>query len=312
MNEKISVVLTTHNRLEDLPNAVESVLKQTYTDFELIVVNDNSTDETQKYLEELTQNNSQIRVIFIGPEETKGGNYARNKGVALSKGKYVAFLDDDDVWFESKLEKQVHLIQSNDQIGLVFCGLQKAMNGNFMGYNFPQSDDKGDVSKKIFTHVFTVTSAIMLRRSVFFEVGGFDEQLTHWQEYDLTIRIAQKYQFDYVNEILVLINDSTSKAPKLSNNLDKWLRSVELINKKYSKEIESLTTGQKIEKDNYFLTDLAGRYYKMGNKKAHRQTLKKMWLLTGNKKYFVRYVFNLNYEQVAKIRLIFRRARKEF
>ncbi len=298
----ISVILTTHNRINDLKKAVESVFRQTFSDYELLIVNDNSTDGTKKYIEDLSSKNPNVKAITISAEESRGGNYARNKGVALSSGEYIAFLDDDDFWLEKKLEQQFSQIQLNPKVGLIYCGIERRMNGKLLEHHLPSSEDLGDMSKRIFTHVITVSSAIMIRKSIFEKVGGFDEELTHWQEYDLMIRIAQESMIDYVNEILVIINDSKRDTKKVSNNLQQWLIAVDKINKKYEMQINNLDVQQKMAKEKYFLTDLAGRYYKLGFLKEHRGVMLRLWKLTRQKRFFVRYLFNLNYIQISRLR----------
>ncbi|MCT0086440.1 glycosyltransferase family 2 protein [Lactococcus lactis subsp. lactis] len=298
----ISVILTTHNRINDLKKAVESVFRQTFSDYELLIVNDNSTDGTKKYIEDLSSKNPNVKAITISAEESRGGNYARNKGVALSSGEYIAFLDDDDFWLEKKLEQQFSQIQLNPKVGLIYCGIERRMNGKLLERHLPSSEDLGDMSKRIFTHVITVSSAIMIRKSIFEKVGGFDEELTHWQEYDLMIRIAQESMIDYVNEILVIINDSKRDTKKVSNNLQQWLIAVDKINKKYEMQINNLDVQQKMAKEKYFLTDLAGRYYKLGFLKEHRGVMLRLWKLTRQKRFFVRYLFNLNYIQISRLR----------
>lgn len=95
------------------------MLTQTYEEIECIVVVDASEDGTQEYLKSLTD--PRVRTIFIDKEESKGGNYARNKGIQAAKGEFLALLDDDDEWFPTKIEQQIKLFE-NPEIGLVYCG----------------------------------------------------------------------------------------------------------------------------------------------------------------------------------------------
>lgn len=115
-NLRVSAIITTHNRKVLLKRSIESVFSQTYPNIELIVVDDASTDGTDDYCKVLS-----LRYIYISKQESKGGNYARNLGIKAATGEYVAFLDDDDYWLPSKIEKQVTLLENSD-CELVYCG----------------------------------------------------------------------------------------------------------------------------------------------------------------------------------------------
>lgn len=112
----VSIIITTHNRPVLLKRAIESALAQTYPNKEIIVVDDNSDDETQL----VCRNYSEIRYINITSQESKGGNYARNIGIKASQGYYVELLDDDDYWLPEKTLSQVTLLENNDQCGICY------------------------------------------------------------------------------------------------------------------------------------------------------------------------------------------------
>ncbi len=116
MKELVSAIITTHNRIDLLPRAIKSVQEQTYPSIELIVVDDASSDGTNEYCHKQS-----LQYMHIPKEESKGGNHARNLGVLAAKGEYIAFLDDDDYWLPTKIEKQMDLIKAKD-CELVYCG----------------------------------------------------------------------------------------------------------------------------------------------------------------------------------------------
>lgn len=120
MSNLVSVVIPTHNRADLLPRAINSVLKQTYTNIEVIIVSDGSTDNTRDVVDSFIKNDDRVKFIEYTP--SKGGNVARNKGIEASTGEYIAFLDDDDEWLLEKLKKQVEIIESDKEIGLVYTG----------------------------------------------------------------------------------------------------------------------------------------------------------------------------------------------
>ena len=115
----VSAVIITHNRKKLAERAIKSVLGQTYRNIECIVIDDKSDDGTQEYLKSKFAN--QIKYHYIPPELSKGGNHARNIGISLASGKYIAFLDDDDLWLRHKIERQVQVLSRNEKIDMVYC-----------------------------------------------------------------------------------------------------------------------------------------------------------------------------------------------
>lgn len=226
----VSAIITTHNRKTLLKRAIESVLSQTYQNIECIVVDDKSDDGTcelcQKY---------PIQYIFIPASESKGGNYARNKGIKAAKGKYVAFLDDDDYWLPTKIEKQVTLIEEKD-CEMVHCGkkleLVKAEGISFID-SLPNPSHYGDMSKKILQTICTTTTNILVKREALIDVGLFDENLKFWQEYELTIRMAQRKPFYFVNEPLSVYRVDVNDKNRLTNKYLEWKDTVKYIHYKH-------------------------------------------------------------------------------
>lgn len=232
MQALVSAIITTHNRLSLLPRAIESVLTQTYLNIECIVVSDASTDGTVEYC----SNRSDIRFIYIPKNESRGGNHARNLGVLAAKGEYVAFLDDDDYWLPTKIEKQVFLIEEK-KCDLVYCGLrleiiQKDGNNKFVDW-LPLVEGQGDLSVKILARIYLMTSGIMVRKSLFDKVGLFDENIRYWQEYELSIRMAQKTPFYAVDECLYVYRMDEADPNRLTNKYDTWKDSTQYIRHKH-------------------------------------------------------------------------------
>lgn len=229
--ELVTAIITTHNRLNLLKRAIDSVFAQTYNNIELIVVDDASTDGTSKYCVQ-----QPLQYIFISKEESKGGNYARNLGIRAAKGKYVAFLDDDDYWLPTKIEKQVALIESKD-CELVHCGRKlEIVKGDKVIYRdlLPNPLDYGDMHKKILLTICTTTTNILAKRDALFEVGLFDENLRFWQEYELTIRLAQRKPFYFVNEVLSVYRIDNTDKQRLTNKYYEWEEAVKYIHQKHA------------------------------------------------------------------------------
>ena len=240
----VSCVITTHNRIDLLPRAIDSVLKQTYSNLECIVVSDNSSDGTVEYC----QGRVGIRFINITLDESRGGNYARNVGIRSSNGEYVAFLDDDDYWLPTKIEKQVSLIDEKN-CDLVYCGRSIESVGPDGSVSFfdtlPDRNNTGDMRKKVLlTIATTTTSAILLRKSALFDIGLFDENLKFWQEYEMLIRMAQRSPFYYVNEALIVYRVDRKDKNRLTNKYYEWLSTARYIRRKHIKLYRHLTLGE--------------------------------------------------------------------
>ncbi len=225
----VSVVIPTHNRVDLLPRAIESVLNQTYKDIELIVVSDGSTDGTDELMAKYA-NDSRIKYINYKPAQ--GGNYARNTGIKAAKGEYIAFLDDDDEWFPNKLEEQLEVIESHDNIGLVYTGTHVIYADEGVEYpSIPHAS--GDLSVKIlWANCVGSTTTVMVRKSVLDKVGIFDEKLPALQDYDLWIRICQESRVGVVSKELVNYYNY-SNSGQVSSNTKKYEEAFRYLNNKY-------------------------------------------------------------------------------
>lgn len=237
----VSVIITTHNRKEMLVKAIESVLGQTYKKLECIVVDDASTDGTREHITEYI-NNKRILYYYISENESRGGNYARNVGLENASGDVVAFLDDDDEWLSTKIEKQLFKLSEENQF--VYCG--RIFGTGIEFYKLYEEDIKnckykeGDLSKEVLVHVIGVTSTIMVKHQLIDKVGKFDENLKAWQEYDLCIRLLQNTKAAIVRENLVLYRMQIDDKSRNTNNIDKWIESTQLIEKKYKELFKQL------------------------------------------------------------------------
>lgn len=227
----VTAIITTHDRLVLLKRAIDSVYAQTYKNIEIIVVDDASTDGTSEYCKNLP-----LQYIHIKKEESRGGNYARNIGIRAAKGEYIAFLDDDDYWLPTKIEKQVALIESKD-CELVHCGRRlEIIKDGMVSYRdaLPNPLEYGDMHKKILLTICTTTTNILARRDALFAVGLFDENLRFWQEYELTIRMAQRKPFYFVNEVLSVYRVDTADKKRLTNKYEQWKEAVRYIHEKHA------------------------------------------------------------------------------
>jgi glycosyltransferase involved in cell wall biosynthesis len=199
MLPRVSVVMANYNYARYLRVAIDSVLNQTLSDIELIIVDDGSTDDSRTIIESYL---SDARVRFR-PVEHLGQPGAKNAGIEWARGPIVAFLDADDIWHPTKLEKQVTLFEREPTLGVVYS--RRTLideSGNEMSYRQPGLH-RGDVLEQIFRDNFVCFSSVVVRRLVFEHVGPFDERSDLAIDYDLWLRVAAHYRFDYVDEPLV-------------------------------------------------------------------------------------------------------------
>lgn len=249
MDKLVTAIITTHNRRILLERAIRSVLTQTYEYMELIIVNDGSTDTTEVYCEDLVKSEKRMPITYIRIEPGKGhgGNYARNLGIKAAKGEYVAFLDDDDMWLPEKTVKQVRLIERmNNEI--VYCGKKiEFIEEKKVTYQdmLPCSEHCGDMNRKILLTICATTTGILAKRQALFDVGLFDEELKFWQEYELTIRLAQRQPFCFVNEPLYIYRVDRNDKIRLTNKYFEWKQTVKAIHAKHRDLYNKLNSYEK-------------------------------------------------------------------
>ena len=231
----VSVVLPTYQRPTHLRRAIDSVVAQTYENWELIVVDDNDTGsdfrrETQELMEQYAHD---PKIRYVQRKTNGGGGAARNTGIQSASGDYVAFLDDDDEWLASKLAEQVACFQSSpDIVGAVYTGTSVVNAENGRPY-IASARYAGDLSPRILAgNLIGTTSTIMCRRSAFLEAGLFDERLAAAQDLDLYIRLAQRHHFACIDKPLVVRNKHG--GARITSNLRNKVEAFEIIRRKYA------------------------------------------------------------------------------
>lgn len=198
----VSINLCCYNSEKYLEETLQSILAQTYSDWELVVVNDGSTDSTEQIVKRHMREGRQIVYHF---QRNMGLGKARNKAIELSGGEFIALIDHDDKWEPEKLEKQLALFAGRPQVALTYTDAEVLhMNGERCPYPLRAWMCRGRVLGELLLSDFIVCSTIMFRRSVLDEVGWFDADFTQVEEYDLMIRVAEKYEFDYVDKPLAV------------------------------------------------------------------------------------------------------------
>jgi len=206
----ISIIIPAYNRAATIRGAIESVLRQTYTDFELLIVDDGSTDDTMARVTEI----SDPRIRLLANPENMGASAARNTGIKNARGKWVAFQDSDDEWLPEKLQKQMHRIESkaNDPVAC-YCGMVVVGRHDQGEQERPKvhyipdaklTKVEGDILPTVLMANPASTQTLMVRREVLNEIGGFDENLPALVDWDCVMRLANRGPFAFVDEPLVL------------------------------------------------------------------------------------------------------------
>lgn len=233
----ISIIIPTYNRANLLFEAVQSVLNQTYQHFELIIVDDHSTDTTA----ELVTNINDKRIRYIRLDKNQGAPAARNFGIKIAVGELVAFLDSDDQWDFKKLEKQIGVFEKESKnIGIVYTGL-KIINNNNEKLITPNK--RGDISKNLLVqNVVGTTSSVLIKKDLLDDVGGFDLTFASCQDWDLFIRLSNKAEFDFVEEALVFYFEHDGE--RISTNSIAIMNGYLKIHAKYKAMIGNLSKSE--------------------------------------------------------------------
>lgn len=231
----ISVIMPTYNRAYVLNNAIDSVLGQTYDDWELIVVDDCSSDDTGNVVRKYMQRDSRIK--YIRQEKNKGANACRNFGIKSAKGEYIALLDSDNVWYAHKLEKQIELLRNaDDDIAVVYCREKKVDGENES--NFPIDNFEAEDIKEILCQRNVIdSSTALIKKECFYKIGFFDETLPRLQEWEFFIRllVVHNYKALFINEIL---NVSYIQNDSISKNSEKYFTATTELMKRYPEYFE--------------------------------------------------------------------------
>lgn len=190
---KVSVIIPTYNAANYITEAIDSVLSQTFIDYEVIVVDDGSTDNTRDIIRKY---NGKIKYTY---QKNSGTSAARNTAIRESRGEYLAFLDADDLWLPEKLEVQVKFLDQNPDLAFV-CSDSYVIDKSQKIINIWAKGIRNyETFESLYEENFVLILTVLMRKSCLLNVGGFDEELIISQDYDLWLRIAKKYKFKHLN-----------------------------------------------------------------------------------------------------------------
>lgn len=224
MNKLVSVIIPTYNRELSIGRAIESVLNQTYKNIEIIIVDDNSNDNTYDIVRQFCSKYDFIK--YIKHKQNKGGSGARNTGSKEAKGEFLAFLDSDDEWINTKLEKNMNLFESDKEIAMVYSDmfLVDIETNQEKHHISPVCEDKYHAI--LGQNIIGSTSLVVIKKGAFEKVGGFKEGLPSCQDWYFYINVAKEYKIEKVNEPLLKYYVHSNS---ISGNLKNVIKGHEII-----------------------------------------------------------------------------------
>ena len=232
-NPTVSVIIPTYNRERLIARSVKSVLNQTYRDFEIIIVDDASTDNT----EEVISSFNDERIRYLRHDKNRGEAAARNTGIKLARGEYIASQDSDDEWLPEKLGKQIELFKNTSpKVGVVYTGFWKIENNEktYIPFSWVNQKD-GDIHKELLKGNFIGSPVALVRKECFKKVGMFDEKHFHLVDWEMWLRVSKYYHFKYIDEPLVV---AYYRSDNVSANQNAFIEAHELILEKYFQEFK--------------------------------------------------------------------------
>lgn len=252
---KISVIIPTYGEPKYLDKAIESVINQTFTDWELIIVDDNNPESMSRNQTEIImekyKNYSNVR--YVQHEKNRNGAAARNTGLRLVESKYVSFLDSDDEYMPTRLEECYKALEGNKNplIAGVYTGCEFRRNGK--KYSEYTNVESGNFILNVLAcnFMFCTGSNIFMKTKVVRELNGFDESFIRHQDYEFLVRYFEKYELMGIKKILVIKNNDNVNAPNVEKAisvkkqyLNKYAEIIEKLDKKYIYHCQCIQLGE--------------------------------------------------------------------
>jgi len=235
----VSVIIPTYNRENELIQSIKTVMDQTYNgDIEIVIIDDSTKSlkpKIEKVFSKILHNSKNRHINYIHKAKKEGAPLARNIGIKESKGEYIAFLDDDDIWKPDKLEKQVDLLEKHKDVALVICySLDKRFGYERIGK--PPELITHEMVLKSFN--LSSSSSYLVRKNVIEELGGFDISLPSAQEYDLAIRLSKNYEVRCIPEVLMIQHATKGQ---ISENWRRKIKGIIAIYRKHGQDYGAIS-----------------------------------------------------------------------
>lgn len=259
----VTAIITTFNRRPFLTKAVQSVLNQTFFDFELLILDNSSSDGTEDAIKGFPD--SRVRYIRHPPLTIA---QQRNLGLKEAKGAFIAFLDDDDEWLPIKLEKQLGAFKKGSvDIGLVYGGFTR-INSDGKEYETHHPKLKGNVLTELLWQADAFTGSAsnpMMRAAVLQALGGYNDSISASEDWELYLRLAERYQVDYVPDIVVKIR--SHRGPRLGDRISEALMVEEMVLDRYRPIMDSRLKS-------FYLQKIGGKLCRVGSLDEGRRRIR--------------------------------------
>ena len=225
---KIAIIIPTHNRQGMVLRAIDSVLNQSYKNFELIVVDNGSTDQTKAWIER--EPDPRLKYFFT---PKKGVAHARNFGVKQTNCDWICFLDSDDIWRKHKLSEQLRFHDQNRKIFISQTDDVWIRHSKRVNKKKQHQIREGNLFQQSLKLCLICCSSVMIKKSLFLDLGGFDESLPTCEDYDLWLKITAKYPVGFIPKVLVT---------KFGGHADQLSKSFEVMDRYRIRSLENLLT----------------------------------------------------------------------
>ncbi|HAQ61115.1 TPA: hypothetical protein DCR49_03820 [Candidatus Delongbacteria bacterium] len=232
-----SVIIPTYNRPKELLNCLKSLSKQSFLNFEVIIIDDHSETEVSKsFLSE----NYPFRIVISRNEVNCGAALSRNKGIKLCKYEWIAFLDDDDIWRSDKLEIINSAIEKNPDLDFIYHNSRIRMINEKTEYVTKREVPADFFKSMLVKNIIGGTSMIVIGKSLTEKLGFFDKDLNALEDYELWLRFSKIFKPKYIDQPLTIYNYETS-VKSVSKNIESNVKALNLIRKKYATDYKKLT-----------------------------------------------------------------------
>lgn len=232
----VSIIIPTYNRADVITRSINSILEQTYQNFEVWVVDDASTDDTDDIVTQIEDS----RVHYVKCEKRVGANGARNIGIQNSQGDYLAFQDSDDVWEKNKLAEQINFFREHEDIDVLFCRYSKqfinGMQEVIPDSRFSETDINRNIEDILAGGNVIGTPTMIARRKCFVLCGMFDENIPRFQDWELALRFVQKSKIAFLDKVLVRAYEMEES---ITRSCEKQIDAMMLILKKHTPFFEN-------------------------------------------------------------------------
>jgi len=276
---KVSVIMPVYNAQDFIGGAIESVLNQTYSDWELICVDDGSTDGSKNVI--CSFNNNKIRCIF--QEHSGKPSCARNTGIKNSQGEYIAFLDSDDIYRSDSLSKRIEYFQTHPNAVFVYSDCEviddknRMISDSMISWSGKKAYE-GHCFKELFVGIFIPTMGVMLKRSILDKVGLFNEKLIGCEDYELWLRISYYFPLNYLSQTMAKCKIRNGSLTTNSLMMDEsFFNCLKFILNLFS-DCYNFIGKEIVKRRMYNLSiDVAFQYLHRGEWRRARQWLKEAW-----------------------------------